>query len=449
VLLAELPDVKQVFAAVGRGASGDMFSAGSESDVRKANLTVQLSHRSERKLTQGGVENLIREKLQVLPGVRIAIGMGDNGEKLLLLLKGDDPVALTQAVHNVERDLRNIKGLGNITSTASLVRPEISIKPDFARMADLGVTAESVGDVVRIATAGDYSVALAKLNLPQRQVPIRVSMPDSARRQIDVLSRLPVHGKAGNVMLGNVAEISMSSGSAQISRLDRSRNVVINVELNGRQLGDVFAEVNKLPSLSALPAGVKRAESGDVERMQELFGSFGLAMLTGVMCVYIVLVLLFKDFLQPVTILAALPFAFGGAFVALLVTHSSFSMPSLIGLLMLMGIVTKNSILLVEYAIMARREFGMSRADALIDACNKRARPIVMTTIAMGAGMLPIAMGFGADPSFRMPMATAVIGGLITSTVISLFVVPVVFTFVDDLTEKLKRLRRSEQEMGL
>jgi multidrug efflux pump subunit AcrB len=251
------------------------------------------------------------------------------------------------------------------------------------------------------------------------------------------------------VMLGNVADIRMSSGSAQISRLDRSRNVAINVELNGRQLGDVLAEVNKLPSLVKLPAGVKRAESGDVERMQELFGSFGLAMLTGVMCVYIVLVLLFKDFLQPITILAALPFAFGGAFVALLVTHSSFSMPSLIGLLMLMGIVTKNSILLVDYAIMARRDMGMSLGDALLDACSKRARPIVMTTIAMGAGMLPIAMGLGADPSFRMPMATAVIGGLITSTVISLFVVPVVFTFVDDLTEKLKGLKRSDRELGI
>jgi multidrug efflux pump subunit AcrB len=437
VLMSDMPDVKQVFAAVGRGASGDLFSAGSESDVRKANLTVKLSHRSERKLTQNGVEQQMREKLQALPGVRVSIGIGDSGEKMQILLKSDDAAALTDAARAVERDLRTVKGLGNVMSTANLVRPEISIKPNFARMADLGVTAENVGEVVRIATVGDYSLALAKLNLPQRQVPIRVQMPESARQKIDVLSRLPVYGKAGNVMLGNVADISMSSGSAQISRLDRSRDVVINVELNGRQLGDVLTEVNKLSSLTTLPPGVKRAESGDVERMQELFGSFGLAMLTGVMCVYIVLVLLFKDFLQPVTILAALPFAFGGAFVALLVTHSSFSMPSLIGLLMLMGIVTKNSILLVEYAIMARRDFGMNRVDALIDACNKRVRPIVMTTIAMGAGMLPIAMGLGVDPSFRMPMATAVMGGLITSTIISLFVVPVVFTFVDDLSQKL------------
>ncbi len=448
-ILMKVPEVKAVFSAVGRGAGGDLFSAGSEADVRKANLTVTLVHRSERKLKQSEVETLLREKMQALSGARVTVGTGDNGEKFQLLLAGEDPLALVEAVLAVERELRTLKGLGNITSTASLVRPEISIRPNFARMADLGVTAESVGEVVRIATAGDYSAALAKLNLPQRQVPIRVQMPESAREQIDVLAQLPVHGKAGNVKLGNVADITVSSGSAQINRLDRSRNVAINIELNGRQLGDVVAEVNKLPSMNALPPGVKRGESGDAERMKELFGSFGLAMLTGVLCVYIVLVLLFKDFLQPLTILAALPFAFGGAFVALLLTHSSFSMPSLIGLLMLMGIVTKNSILLVDYAIMARREQGMSRSEALMDACSKRARPIVMTTIAMGAGMLPIAMGLGAEPSFRMPMATAVIGGLITSTLLSLFVVPVVFTYVDDLMEKFKRLRRSDAEMGM
>ncbi len=177
--------------------------------------------------------------------------------------------------------------------------------------------------------------------------------------------------------------------------------------------------------------------------MAELFASFGLAMLTGVLCIYIVLVLLFKDFLQPVTILAALPLSLGGAFVALLLTGKSFSMPSLIGLIMLMGIATKNSILLVEYAIVARRDHGMNRFDALLDACHKRARPIVMTTMAMGAGMLPIAIGIGAaDPSFRSPMAIAVIGGLITSTLLSLLVIPVVYTLVDDVEQGWRRLRK-------
>jgi NAD(P)-dependent dehydrogenase (short-subunit alcohol dehydrogenase family) len=209
-------------------------------------------------------------------------------------------------------------------------------------------------------------------------------------------------------------------------------------------LGDVTQAVQQLPTLQSLPSGVKIVEVGDAEVMGELFASFGLAMMIGVLCIYIVLVLLFKGFLHPVTILAALPLSLGGAFVGLLIADKSFSMPSLIGLIMLMGIATKNSILLVEYAIEARRGKpaegdrpavpGMSRWDAMLDACHKRARPIVMTTIAMGAGMLPIAVGWGAaDASFRSPMAIAVIGGLLTSTVLSLLVIPVVFTYLDDL----------------
>jgi multidrug efflux pump subunit AcrB len=205
-------------------------------------------------------------------------------------------------------------------------------------------------------------------------------------------------------------------------------------------LGDVTDAVQKLPSITQLPPGVKQLALGDAEVMGELFASFGLAMLTGVLCIYIVLVLLFKDFLHPFTILAALPLSLGGAFVGLLLADKSFSMPSLIGLIMLMGIATKNSILLVEYAIVARRDHGMNRVDALLDACHKRARPIIMTTLAMGAGMLPIAVGWGAaDSSFRSPMAVAVIGGLMTSTVLSLLVIPSVFTFVDDIEHLIRR----------
>ncbi len=205
-------------------------------------------------------------------------------------------------------------------------------------------------------------------------------------------------------------------------------------------MGEVKEAVHNLAAVKGLPASVRLIDVGDAEMMGELFASFGLAMLTGVVCIYIVLVLLFKDFLQPVTILAALPLSLGGAFVALLLARQSFSMPSLIGLIMLMGIATKNSILLVEYAIVARRDRGMGRLDALLDACHKRARPIIMTTLAMGAGMVPIALGSGgADMSFRSPMAVAVIGGLITSTVLSLLVVPAVFTYIDDLEHWLRR----------
>jgi multidrug efflux pump subunit AcrB len=267
-----------------------------------------------------------------------------------------------------------------------------------------------------------------------------VRLANTVRQDIDSIGQIRVEGSNGLVALNNLAEIQVSDGPSQIVRRDRQRQATINVELGGRSIGEVMAEANLLPSLKSLSSGVTQMASGEAERMAELFGSFGLAMVAGVLCIYVVLVLLFHDFLQPATILAALPLSVGGAFLALLITGASFSLSSIMGLLMLMGIVTKNSILLVEYAIMARRERGMSRLDALMDACHKRSRPILMTTIAMAAGMLPIALGFGeADPSFRGPMAISVIGGLVTSTLLSLLVIPVVFTYVDDVLVWLRR----------
>jgi multidrug efflux pump subunit AcrB len=235
------------------------------------------------------------------------------------------------------------------------------------------------------------------------------------------------------VLLANVASVSIAGGPAEIDRYDRLRNINFEIELNGVPLGEVEAKALALPSLANLPPGIIQTTVGDAEAMGELFQSFSLAMATGVLCIYIVLVLLFKDFVQPVTILAALVLSVPGAFLALFVTQTALSMPSMIGLIMLMGIATKNSILLIDYVVLARREHGLDRWSALLDACRKRARPIVMTTVAMGAGMMPIALGIGTDPSFRAPMAIVVIGGLITSTFLSLLVIPVVFTYVDDL----------------
>lgn len=441
--IGDMPDVKAVFSSVGGGAAGDGFNPGAAAEVRRAVLTVTLSHRTTRPRNQQAVEVEMRERLAKLPGMRITVGPADSGVKMILVLKSDDPAALAAAAQAATRDLRTLQGVGNITSSASLVRPEVVLRPDFARAADLGVSADSIGETVRIATAGDYDVGLAKLNLERRQVPIRVKLGNDVRADLEAIGRLTVPGRHGPVQLANVADIRIDSGPAQVNRMDRSRNVILEVELGQRELGEVYNEALALPALRNLPPGVRLADSGDAEMMQELFGSFGLAMGIGVLCIYMVLVLLFKGFTQPVTILAALPLAIGGAFVALLATRSSFSMPSLIGLLMLMGVVTKNSILLIEYAIEARRGRGgtpMSRFDALVDACRKRARPIVMTSLAMGAGMLPIAMGLGADPSFRAPMAIAVIGGLISSTLLSLLVVPAVYTYVDDLEDLIARL---------
>jgi multidrug efflux pump subunit AcrB len=439
--------VKSVYTTIGGGsAGGDPFANIGAAEARKATLTILLEDRGDRPRKQG-IENQIRTALEPLPGVRTKVGLGGSGEKYILVLTGEEPKALQEAAIAVEKDLRTIPGLGQIASTASLIRPEVVVRPDFARAADLGVTSQAIGDTLRIATSGDYDVALPKLNLAQRQVPIVVRLREDARKDLGVLERLTVPGARGPVMLGQVATLELTGGPAVIDRYDRSRNINFEIELSGQPLGEVAAAVQNLPAITNLPPGVRVVQVGDAEMMGELFASFGLAMLTGVLCIYIVLVLLFKDFLHPVTILSALPLSLGGAFVGLLVAQKSFSMPSLIGLIMLMGIATKNSILLVEYAIMARRDHGMGRFEALLDACHKRARPIIMTTIAMGAGMLPIAIGIGAaDPSFRSPMAIAVIGGLFTSTILSLLVVPVVFEYVDDtegfVRRQLARLRR-------
>lgn len=434
----QIPGIRGVFSSVGGGSSGDAFAPGAAAEARRAVLTLTTVHRTERKESMAGLETQLRHKLDAIPGARFTVGPPDTGVKMQLVLRSEDPVALMEAAQKVERELRGLKGIGNVNSSASLVRPEIIVRPDFARAADLGVTAAAIGETVRVATAGDYDTDLTKMNLPERQVPIRVKLPDSVRADLAAIERLTVPGKNGPVRLANVATVTMESGPAQIDRLNRSRNVTLDVELGSRTLGELNEEARALPSMKNLPPSVKIAELGDAQEMASLFASFGLAMLIGVLCIYCVLVLLFKDFMQPMTILAALPLSIGGAFVALLITGSALSMPSMIGLIMLMGIVTKNSILLVDYAILARQA-GMNRFDALVDACHKRSRPILMTTIAMGAGMMPLALGWGADPSFRSPMAITVIGGLITSTLLSLLVVPAVFTYIDDLEHLLKR----------
>jgi multidrug efflux pump subunit AcrB len=434
-----------VYTAVGGGATGgNTFDPGSGlPDVRKATLTINMTPRGERHgVKKQAVESQLREALSVLPGARVNVGFGQSSEKYVLVLAGEDGAALAAHAAVVERELRGIPGIGAVTSSSSLVRPELIVRPDPARAADLGVTTAAIADTLRIATAGDYDQSLPKMNLSQRQVPIVVRLPAQARTDLALLARLPVPGKAGPVMLGNVATLTIDSGPAQIDRFNRQRNVNFEIELNQQPLGAVKDAALALPSLKNLPAGIMQTEVGDAEAMSELFASFGLAMLTGVLCIYIVLVLLFKDFVQPATILGALVLSVPGAFLALFVTGTALTMPSMIGLIMLMGIATKNSILLVDYVILARRDHGLARLEAVLDACHKRARPIVMTTIAMAAGMLPVALGLGTDPSFRAPMAIVVIGGLITSTFLSLLVIPVLFTYVDDTIQLLNRVVR-------
>lgn len=447
-LIEQHPHVKMVYTAIGGSTSGDdpVEPPGSSAgNVRTAVLTLNMTHRDERPgVTRQHIESQLRETLSVLPGARIRVGL-EGSEEYVLVLAGEDGQVLGRHAQQVERELRTLPGVGAITSTASLVRPELIVRPDFARAADLGVTTAAIADTLRVATMGDYDQDLAKLSFSERQVPVVVRLTDAAREDFQTIKRLPVPGARGPVPLENVATLEIGSGPAEITRFDRMRNVNVEVELNGEALGDIEQAILALPSLRNLPPGVVQTTVGDAEAMGELATGFGLAMLTGVLCIYIVLVLLLKDFMQPLTILAAPMLSIPGAFIALFVTATAMSLPAMIGLIMLMGIATKNSILLIDYIILARRDHGLTRWDAIIDACSKRARPIIMTTLAMGAGMLPVALGWGADPSFRAPMGIVVIGGLITSTVLSLLIIPVLFTYVDDAVQWVSnRIRRSD-----
>jgi len=427
-VLKDVPGIASVFTTVG---DSQQLGPGTQQagEVRRGAMVLMLAPRGERE-PQVTIENSVRPKLLTIPGARFAIGGGGLGEKIQFILSSDNVQALKASAEALEQDLRGAGGFTNIKSTASLERPELIVRPDLMRAAERGVTTVSIGDVVRIATSGDFDTQVARLNLDRRQVYIRVRVADAARQKVDTLANMRVNGRNGPVPLSSVAAISMESGPSQIDRYDRRRYVTVEADLGGMALGPAQATAMALPAIKNLPSSVSLIRTGDSELAGELAAGFGMALIIGIVSMFCVLVLLFKDFLQPVTILSALPLSIGGAFVALLLARSQLNLPVMIGFVMLMGIVAKNSILLVEYAVVGIRERGLSMHDALIDACHKRARPIVMTTIAMIAGMLPIALGFGADASFRQSMAIAVIGGLLTSTALSLLVVPVAFVYV-------------------
>ncbi|MSR00948.1 MAG: efflux RND transporter permease subunit [Gammaproteobacteria bacterium] len=431
-LRASVPELQSVFTTVGAEGGTGMGGSVSFSEVRRINLTLEFIKKRKRNSQQ--LEAAIRGLLTDMPGIRLTFATMGPGGRLVMNLTGDEAQLVEKTAREIAAAIRTVPGLGVVTTSAALLRPEIIIRPNPARAADLGVSTIDIADAARIATTGDFIQRLAKLNLADRQVPIRVQLAGTSLTDISVLGQLRVPGARGSVPLSSVADITEGSGPARIDRVDRERNVTVTADLNGQPLGDVMNKVRQLPVLKILPGGVRILPAGDAEAFVELFVGFALALLTGLVCIYLVLMVLFKSGSQPLTILAAVPLCGGGAFGMLLLTGYALSLPSLIGLLLLTGIATKNSILIVDYAILGEKA-GLSRHDALIEACRKRVRPVLMTTIAMGAGMLPIALSLGPDGGFRAPLGISVIGGLVTSTLLSLVVVPAVYSVVAQISE--------------
>ncbi|WP_201582736.1 efflux RND transporter permease subunit [Psychrobacter immobilis] len=432
-----MPEVTNIFTSVGE-AQQEMDSASSGGKAENiASLDIVLAPRAER-ISKQEIERKISNMLAEVPGARFTVGLSSGGETgYNFSLNSTNPEVLEQTVQQIMSDIRALPSAGSVTSDRSLPRQELTVTPNRLAMADKGVTTQDIATTLRIATVGDYEQRLSKLNLDTRQIPIVVRLPDIAKQNVSQLEGLyvPNTQPAGQgVRVGEVASLNFGTGPAQINRLDRERAITITVQPASGELGDLVQAVKSTPTMQQLPSSITVIDQGQAENMAELFSGFIIAMSVGVVCILGVLILLFGRLLQPFTILMALPLSIGGAFVGLVITNSSLSMPSMIGFIMLMGIATKNSILLVDYALIAQRR-GMARFEAIIDACHKRARPIIMTTIAMGAGMLPLVFGWGdADPTFRRPMAAAVLGGLVTSTLLSLVVIPVVYTLMDDLS---------------
>jgi multidrug efflux pump subunit AcrB len=425
-ILRRQPEVTDVVEFVGTDSA----------DVRQATVFVSMVPRNQRKASAKEFEQRLMPLLNQVPDAHISFqnfGFG-GGRDITLYLVGDDPVLTERTGHRLLNEMRGLKEIRSPRINGDMPRPEIVVHPRLDLAAQMGVSVQSISETIRIATLGDLPQNGAKFALTDRTIPIRVSLPERSRRDLTTLENLPVPTSSGaSVPLKSVADISFGQGPSSVRRYNQSRRLYIDADLApGVQLGTANEKVHALPTLKNLPQGVRLVETGDTEFMNELIANFAIAVTAGVLMVLAVLVLLFARVFQPITILSALPLSLGGAVFALFLTNTPFSLPVMIGVLMLMGIVAKNSILLVDMAIEEMR-IGKTRLQAIVEAGHKRARPIVMTTVAMVAGMLPVALGIGEASDFRRPMAIAVIGGLITSTLLTLVIVPAVFTLFDDI----------------
>ncbi|MGO2279019.1 MULTISPECIES: efflux RND transporter permease subunit [unclassified Psychrobacter] len=422
--LLDLSDVKAVFTSIG--------SSSNNGDVGSGQATVLLNE--DRSQSTQSFQSSLDALLLSVPDVRIGFGQAGGGGSttLQIVLASENADALSESALKLEREMRGLNELSNVHQVTPRPSSELIITPKPSEAARLGITSSTLGSIIRVATLGDVDSNTAKFNTGDQRLPIRVRLPDSARTDLTTIGNLEIPTSNGtSVPLSAVADISFQPGASRIDRYDRKRRATIEAQLNGVTLGEATAAVNELEALKNLPSDVTQPAFGESETMNELFASFGFAILAGIGLIYGVMVLLFKSFFKPITILAALPLSLAGAFLGLLIAGSSLDLSALIGLLMLMGLAAKNSILLVEFTIEAENK-GASQREALLSACRERARPIVMTTIAMAAGMVPTALALGEGSEFRAPMAIAVIGGLISSTLLSLVLVPVVYELIED-----------------
>jgi hydrophobe/amphiphile efflux-1 (HAE1) family protein len=428
-----LPEVNNVLVFGGTSPTGTR-------EIRRATVILQLTPKNERKRKQRELEAIAIQMAASVPDIR-AWRLNDRGDReLSVSFVSNDADALARAVADIEAQMRRVPGFTNVAAVAGLDRPEIRVTPRSDEAARLGVTTDQISEAVRVATIGDVGPQLAKYTAGDRLIPIRVQLEESSRADLSLVSSMTVTGTSGiPVPLSAVADVGFGQGPSSVDRYNRERRVSIGTDLIGITTGQGLETIAELPAVRNLPPGVRLQLTGDAEIQADVFSGFTKAIGLGLVIVFGVLVLLFGSVFQPITIMLSLPLSIGGVIVALLATNNPVSMPVVIGILMLFGIVTKNAIMLVDFAVEEEAK-GISREVAIVDAGRKRARPIVMTTIAMVAGMIPSAIAFGDGGEFRAPMAIAVIGGLLVSTVLSLVFVPSFYMVMDDVSRIVSRV---------
>ncbi|SEM96642.1 Multidrug efflux pump subunit AcrB [Sphingomonas gellani] len=387
----------------------------------------------DRKMTSKQFERSLTPKLAAIADARVAFqnfsGWGGPTRGLTLTLGGDDPVVLSEAADRIVEQMSHLKMLQAPRTEGGLQRPEVVIRPRMDLAADLGITTSALSNAIRVATIGDIDQNSARFSLSDRQIPIRVAFAQTARERLSNIENLAVPTQSGgSVPLKVVADIGFGAGPTQIDRIAQQRQLTIGADLApGVLQGDAMKKVEALPAMKNLPVGVSRLSVGESKQQAELLTNIVIAVGAGFFLLFSVLVLLYRRFLPPFVNLGSLFLAPLGACIALKIAGMPVSLPVYIGLLMLLGIVAKNSILLVDFALEEMAK-GVRRADAILDAGHKRAQPIVMTTVAMVAGMIPTALSLTGDGSFRAPMSVTVIGGLILSTLLTLLIVPSLFS---------------------
>ncbi|SNS55727.1 efflux RND transporter permease subunit [Sphingopyxis indica] len=412
-------------------------------DVNVGGGNAFLTLKKDREISSVDWERGLQPKLAAIPDARVSFQSqsgGFSGRDITFIIGGDDPVALERHANRIVEEMKGLKELRAPRIEGDIPRPEIILKPRLDLAADLGVTTAALSQTIRIATLGDIDQNAAKFSLSDRQIPIRVLLSEDSRRSLATLENLPVPtANGGTVPLKSVAEIGFGSGPTELRRYNQTRRIVIGADLApGLVTGDAQAKIDALPAVKNMPQGIRKVIQGDAKWQAEMIQNFMIAVVSGLMLVFATLVLLYRRFLSPLVNMSSLLLAPLGGLLGLLVTGMEISMPVYIGLLMLLGIVAKNSILLVDFAI-EEMDKGIGKVEALIDAGRKRAQPIIMTTVAMVAGMVPTAISLSGDGAWRAPMGVVVIGGLILSTMLTLLIVPAGFSLADSIEKRLGR----------